>query len=544
MKKLFTILSIAFTLSSSAQISIVRSDYGAIGNKVKYAVDTPASSSLNAIINLTGVNKTWNFSTASLVPNKYDSAFFVSPSVIPNPPANANLILVTANNNQFLNVDSNFVRAILDQPSYNINNISLKIFKFPFTFGTTHIDSLIFTKKGIASDFNQSPIAGVDSLRFDIRAYTVAVGQGYGTLVLPDTSCTALQVKSTVVTYVVVSAYAAFFGGWGVVQDQYQKNVNVQWLSKNSKSFMAQAAMDTNGTSVQGFTYWTRKILIPKLTFVTPNNAQRGQTLNVTISGTNTHFTQGSNISVLFSQGSSSLLVNNVIAINDSTLIANITVKQTNTIGLHAVTVVDPIFGELTLASAFQVNASTNLPSLLRATPSRIFGLLPLNVTITGKNTHFTQGTNAVNFNYLSSPTSTLIVNSVNATNDTTLICDVKILGAVNGNYDILVNNTVDGPLTLSNAVNIATGINETQNSLSSLSIYPNPANDKINISFAQQSSEVSIHVFDMTGRLLKTTFTSKNNIEMDMTDLSNGIYFVTVSGKDFTTSQKIMINK
>src|SRR6185312_11170217 len=109
--------------------------------------------------------------------------------------------------------------------------------------------------------------------------------------------------------YTVISAHNSPFGpGWVVVNPfigapVYQKTVNIQWMAKNSKNFIAQAAMDTNGTVVQAFTYLVKKIAIPKVTFVTPNDAQRGQTLDVTISAVNTHFTKGGNIPVNFSQG-------------------------------------------------------------------------------------------------------------------------------------------------------------------------------------------------------------------------------------------------
>ena len=74
--------------------------------------------------------------------------------------------------------------------------------------------------------------------------------------------------------------------------------------------------------------------------------------------------------------------------------------------------------------------------------------------------------------------------------------------------------------------------------------MYPNPANEVINISFAPQPVEVTIAVYEMTGRLLKSVTTNKNSTSLDVSDLKNGIYFVTLSGKELNTSRKIIINK
>ncbi|MEI6595449.1 MAG: T9SS type A sorting domain-containing protein [Bacteroidota bacterium] len=286
------------------------------------------------------------------------------------------------------------------------------------------------------------------------------------------------------------------------------------------------------------------QVNLPNLSYVTPNYAVRGQTLNVSITGVNTNFTQGSSLAVTFSQGSSTLLVNSVTPITNTTLTANITINPNSLFGMYSLTVNDPLAGSITKGLAFSVNAPPT-PSLTLITPAKIYSAQTLNITITGINTHFTQGSTSVNFFYQGSPTSTVVVNSLIKSNDTTLVCNTTFnSSAVNGNYDVRVNNSIDGLLTLPAAFRIATGIDETQNNFSSIHIYPNPANDLINISFEQQSSAVTISIFDMTGRLSKSVNTNKNNTLMNVSDLENGIYFIAISGKDFTASRKLIINK
>ena len=286
------------------------------------------------------------------------------------------------------------------------------------------------------------------------------------------------------------------------------------------------------------------QVNLPNLSYVTPNYAVRGQTLNVSITGVNTNFTQGSSLAVTFSQGSSTLLVNSVTPITNTTLTANITINPNSLFGMYSLTVNDPLAGSITKGLAFSVNAPPT-PSLTLITPAKIYSAQTLNITITGINTHFTQGSTSVNFFYQGSPTSTVVVNSLIKSNDTTLVCNTTFnSSAVNGNYDVRVNNSIDGLLTLPAAFRIATGIDETQNNFSSIHIYPNPAKELINISFEQQSSAVTISIFDMTGRLSKYVNTNKKSTLMDVSDLENGIYFIAISGKDFTASRKLIINK
>lgn len=83
--------------------------------------------------------------------------------------------------------------------------------------------------------------------------------------------------------------------------------------------------------------------------------------------------------------------------------------------------------------------------------------------------------------------------------------------------------------------------INEANNSIT---IYPNPTNNVLNISFSPQSSPVTVQLCDITGRIIKTLSLQNNNNQIDISDLRNGIYFITMTGQDFTTSRKIIVNK
>lgn len=551
MRKIVLAIFCALTFNAFSQITILRSDFGSIGDKVKYAVDTPASASLNSTILITGASKTWDFSSSGLIANKYDSNIFVLPSLVSSTaPPSANIAIVSTNNIQYDSVDQNYIRAIFDQPQYNLTGLKMKVFKFPFTYLSLNNDSLIFTKKGVPSDFNltSTQVSGADSVRFDIRAFVSAVGEGWGTLTLPDTSCAALKVRTAVTTYVVISAHLTGIG-WLVAQTQYIKQINIQWMAKNSKSFLAQASMDTtNGTNVLGFTYFTKKVLVPSLKAVTPNTVQRGQRLNVTISASNTHFTQASNIPVsLVSGGTSALLINSVNILNDSMLTANITITQSNLTGAYNLNVTDPVAGNLSLTSALTVTASSVLPSLTAVTPGFGDRKQTLNVMISGSATHFTQGSPVINFYLSGNAVSTFHFNTVSINNDSSITCGITIDSTASvGVYDVKVSTLIDGTLTKTGGFSIMnTGINEVQNAASLISVYPNPANEFVTVSMNIPTINAATYqFFDLAGRLVKSGQISGNNSKINISDITDGIYFCTISGKDFITTKKIVISK
>lgn len=61
---------------------------------------------------------------------------------------------------------------------------------------------------------------------------------------------------------------------------------------------------------------------------------------------------------------------------------------------------------------------------------------------------------------------------------------------------------------------------------------YPNPATNQVNISFKEiPQANIDIQLFDITGRLLKSKrYSSQINIDIDVNDLTNGIYFLNIN--------------
>ena len=75
-------------------------------------------------------------------------------------------------------------------------------------------------------------------------------------------------------------------------------------------------------------------------------------------------------------------------------------------------------------------------------------------------------------------------------------------------------------------------------------SIFPNPTKGILNIKFENTEKEIQITVFDILGDKIisKSNFDNKNELKMDLSHVSKGIYFVKVQNKNEFEIQKIVI--
>jgi hypothetical protein len=119
--------------------------------------------------------------------------------------------------------------------------------------------------------------------------------------------------------------------------------------------------------------------------------------------------------------------------------------------------------------------------------------------------------------------------------------------GAVAGSYlyiDTLqfTGSVPTGTITLgSNAV---AGVKSPE-----VSVFPNPAKGIVNISFTgSTASVVSIAVSDLNGRIVKETSVkaaeTKEAIPVDISGLTQGVYFIRVTTEQFTEVKKLVVEK
>ncbi len=87
----------------------------------------------------------------------------------------------------------------------------------------------------------------------------------------------------------------------------------------------------------------------------------------------------------------------------------------------------------------------------------------------------------------------------------------------------------------------LGAGVNEISQSFSGVSVYPNPASDKINVS-VKNKTENELSVFDVNGKMIyQNTITSSTSINTEK--WSRGIYFVKVSNSEGVSTTKIVLH-
>ncbi len=119
---------------------------------------------------------------------------------------------------------------------------------------------------------------------------------------------------------------------------------------------------------------------------------------------------------------------------------------------------------------------------------------------------------------------------------------------AVNGSYTVVLTaingNCTDTTIFL---VDVTVGLNEVATS-SNLTIFPNPANETVNVSFEQNTNDlIQIELIDATGRVIAQESSLEigtNNVSFEVTNLSSGFYTVRLTNANGSENQKLMIQK
>jgi hypothetical protein len=107
--------------------------------------------------------------------------------------------------------------------------------------------------------------------------------------------------------------------------------------------------------------------------------------------------------------------------------------------------------------------------------------------------------------------------------------------------------NTVAGIGKFDNLVSRATSVsallgNESFVSSNKFSTYPNPVNDILSISNSENINIKSISITDLNGRVVKNNnYYNVSNIEMNVSDLSSGMYIMNINSDQGTATKKIV---
>lgn len=290
---------------------------------------------------------------------------------------------------------------------------------------------------------------------------------------------------------------------------------------------------------------------MPAIKSFTPASATIGQTLDLTITGANTNFTQATQVQTYFYSQASSITVNNVNVINDSTLITNISVGLNTSVGYYPFHINGSIDGRLNSPGlGLFVKQPGNTPHLALVTPNAAGIGETLDLTITGVNVDFTQASGTFNAYFFKGATQLTGTNTT-VLSPTQIKTTLSIPGdwRLSGAYNLVLQEVPSGNVfNLQNAfyIGITTAIKKEALKLA-YCIYPNPTKDEIFIDTKQEISSVGL--MNTTGHFIavkpEDLFLQTNGYSLSTQKygLSPGIYFIRIQTDEGYTYHKILIN-
>ena len=82
------------------------------------------------------------------------------------------------------------------------------------------------------------------------------------------------------------------------------------------------------------------------------------------------------------------------------------------------------------------------------------------------------------------------------------------------------------------------------------MTIYPNPASDLVSLNIGSDSyqngisEDFEINIYNLMGKLVKTVILKQNQKQINIGNLSNGVYMLTIKSKSLTATKKLIIQK
>jgi len=95
-------------------------------------------------------------------------------------------------------------------------------------------------------------------------------------------------------------------------------------------------------------------------------------------------------------------------------------------------------------------------------------------------------------------------------------------------------------PVTVN--VNSPVGVNDNDNATEYIIVFPNPATDFVNI-VSSESSDVTVKIYDSTGRIIKHEIHPGGNSRMDISALASGFYHLNLMSAGTVINYKLLVN-
>jgi hypothetical protein len=198
------------------------------------------------------------------------------------------------------------------------------------------------------------------------------------------------------------------------------------------------------------------------LTSVSPSSVTAaGQTLDVMITGNNTHFDPNGGTTLLFQYhyktGGTLVVLNSFTVVSPTSLKATITVPANTETSDYDIYVENMQDGQMYKFSSFHVNGIPAKPAIQINYQSEIFAHKTMNVTIHGYRypygyaTHFndSNGTNATKVIFKSlDPIDDIVMNSMTIMNDSTIIVNITTPARASA-QSVCVSDNIDGQMCI-----------------------------------------------------------------------------------------------
>jgi hypothetical protein len=164
-------------------------------------------------------------------------------------------------------------------------------------------------------------------------------------------------------------------------------------------------------------------VSLADLVSINPSSGDQGQTLWVSISGSGTHFEQGSSAvtTVWLAQGSSTIYANLVYVYSTIDLDARFPIPAGATLGWWDVFVYTSGYPTWSLYDGFEITQPVSEQTITDVDPDVAAPGQSLWVSITGEGTHFSQGSSTVTTVWFTQGSNTIYANSVSVYNTASL---------------------------------------------------------------------------------------------------------------------------
>jgi hypothetical protein len=279
-------------------------------------------------------------------------------------------------------------------------------------------------------------------------------------------------------------------------------------------------------------TFYVSGITPPSIK-VSRDSVYSGQTLNITITGVNTHFAQASDTKVDFGFNCT---LNSTTIVNNNKIVANVTVGKPGYSGWNSVMMYNQLDGAL-FDYWYIIDTTSYHPWTCNSNFRVVYDSI--------SNVHYflTDSTSSVGTRYMwnfgdgttsnfASPSHTFTSVGYHTVCLTTISANL----ADSCTYCSAVYTDSLNLLHLNGVKSL--GIDEKSSDLVQVNVYPNPAVSELTVAVDPRLVSLNgvIELYSIEGRLISQQRVSSTNTPIDISNLPSGIYYVKVSGNNVSS--------